>query len=255
MGDNDSLKFLHIRKIKPNAKWHNRCSVHPYHELIVILSGIMHISGVDQKFELHPGDAALYPAGVLHREYADANDPVENCFLAFEDSNLSGDRILVNNGQGILLRAMGSALYEFSAVGDFTAFGNEYLKLMLKIFFTASRGLVKNPGLVHKINSFIRQNMADPISLSDLAHVAGLSKYYFLHQYRRECGKTPMHALWEMRCAEAVSLLKYTDLPIKEIALRTGFSDITHFFHRIKAFSGKGPSQFRYWEKTEKKQL
>ena len=255
MGDNDSLKFVHIRKICPNATWHNRCSAHPYHELIVILSGIMHVSGVNQKFELHPGDSALYPAGVKHWEYADASSPVENCFLAFEDPNLSEDRILVNREQGILLRAMGSALYEFSAVGEPSAFGNEYLKLMLKIFFTLSPGTVKENGLVHKVHSFIRQNMASPITLSDLAHVAGLSKYHFLHRYRRECGKTPMHTLWEMRCSEAVSLLKYTDLPIKEIALRTGFSDITHFFHRIKAFSGKGPNQFRYWQKSKKKQL
>ena len=250
--ENDSLKFIHIRKIKPNPTWHNNYNVHPYHELIVVLSGILHVSGVNQKLELHPGDAAFYPAGVQHWENADADAPVEHCFLVFEDPTFSGDQILVNREQGVLLRAMGAALYEFSLAGDPAVFGNEYLKLMLKIFFTNSPCTIKTSSMVHKVHSYIRQNMSYPITLMDLARAAELSKYHFLHQYRRECGITPMRALWEMRCAEAVSLLKYTNMPIKEIASRTGFSDIKHFFHRIKAFSGAPPSQFRSWKKTEK---
>lgn len=243
--DNDSLQLMHIRKITPDANWHNVHYVHPYHELIVVLSGIMHVSGVDQKFELHPGDAALYPAGVAHWEYADAKEPVENCFIVFEDPDFSGDRILVNTEQGILLRAMSSALYEFSLGEETLPFENEYLKLMLKIFFTVSPESKKKSKFVQKVHSFILQNMAIPITLSDLAKVAGLSKFHFLHQYRQECGITPVKALWNMRCTEAVSLLKYTSLPMKEIALRTGFADVKHFSRRIKAFSGKSPGKLR----------
>lgn len=236
---------MHIRKIFPNSKWHNKHCSHPYHELVVVISGIMHVTGENQKFELHPGDAALYPAGVKHWEYSDANEPVENCFIVFEDSNFTGDRIFVNREQGVLLRAMSSAFYEFSMFGELALFGDDYLKMMLKIFFANMPENETKSNVVQRVHSFIRKNMANHITLSDLAQVAGLSKYHFLRQYQLECGKTPVRALWEMRCIEAVSLLKYTNLPIKEIAFRTGFSDIKHFSRRIKAFSGKVPGKIR----------
>jgi AraC-like DNA-binding protein len=249
MDNKDSLQLKYIRKISPNPNWHNRESVHSYHELIIVLSGIMHVSGVNQVFELHPGDAALYPAGVKHVEYADANEPVDECFIAFEDDNLSGDSILVNKEQGVLLRAMASALHEYFIEGENLPFGNDYLKLMLQIFFTKNSTSKKNTNFVHKVNAFIQENMATNIDLFLLSKVAGLSKYHFLHQYQMECGITPIKALWEMRCKEAITLLNYTQLPLKEIAQRTGFSDMKHFSRKIKAFCGKSPSEFRTKQK------
>ena len=48
------------------------------------------------------------------------------------------------------------------------------------------------------------------------------------------------------RYAEAAALLKYTGLPVKEIAARTGFSDVAHFSRRIKAWSGRSPGELRH---------
>ena len=238
-------EFIFIVKVKPDVRWHNQQSVHDYHELIVVLSGIMHISSGDQQVELRTGEAALYPAGVPHWENSDENEPVESCFLVFKDPRLSGDRIVVNKAQGIFLRPLAAALYEQSISGVKCAFGNEILALMLKIFAVPASAEDKPSGLIRKVHAFMHRNLGSALSLADLAGSAGLSKYHFLRQYRRETGRTPIQVLWEMRCAEALSLLKYTALPIKEIAARTGFSDSAHFSRRLKAFSGKLPRQLR----------
>lgn len=238
-------EFIFIGKVKPDVRWHNQQSVHEHHELIVVLSGIMHISSGDQQVELRTGEAALYPAGVPHWEHSDENEPVESCFLVFKDPRFSEDRIVINKDQGIFLRPLAAALYEQSISGGECAFGNEILALMLKIFAVPASAEDKPSGLVRKVNTFMHRNLGSSLSLADLAGSAGLSKYHFLRQYRRETGRTPIQVLWEMRCAEALSLLKYTALPIKEIAARTGFSDSAHFSRRIKEFSGKLPRQFR----------
>ncbi len=211
----------------------------------MVLSGVMHVSDPERSLELRTGEAALYPAGVFHREQSDEREPVESCFLVFRDPRLGGDRILVSRDRGIFLRPLAAALYEHSLSGGTPRFGDEILGLMLKIFFAPASGEAQPSGPVREADTFMRRNLGGAISLSDLAEAAGLSKYHFLRQYRRETGKTPIRVLWEMRCSEAISLLRYTALPIKEIALRTGFSDSAHFSRRIRAFSGKAPRQFR----------
>ena len=81
----NNTRFVYIGKVMPDVRWHNKYSVHPHHELIVILGGVMHISGKTQELTLRAGEAALYPAGVHHWEQSDETQPVESCFIVFED--------------------------------------------------------------------------------------------------------------------------------------------------------------------------
>ena len=240
-------RFIHIGKVEPDAEWHNLHRVHRRHELIVILSGVMHITGRDQAFELRPGDAALYPAGVLHQERSDRDRPVESCFIVFEKPDLTADRIVVRRGMGAWLRPLAAALYEQFLNCGAPPFADKYLALMLDIF-SAAGAAAPDPSsdFIRKVRSFMRRHLADKLTLDDLAAVAGKSKFHFLRQYRAETGATPLKALWDMRCAEAAALLKYTGLPVKEIAARTGFSDVAHFSRRIKAWSGRSPGELRH---------
>lgn len=238
-------RFVYIGKVMPDVRWHNTYSVHPNHELIVILSGIMHISGQDQDLILQTGDAALYPAGVRHWEQSDENEPVESCFIVFDDPGFSADRILVNRSEGILLRPLAAALYEQSMIAPHVPYGDDCLSLMLKIFHAEKNEQETESEFIRKTNVFMRRHLSSSVTLDDIANAAGLSKYHFLRHYSAKTGKTPIQVLWEMRCSEAVSLLKYTALPLKEVAARTGFSDLAHFSRRIKDFSGLLPHQFR----------
>ena len=241
----NKTRFVYIGKVMPDVRWHNKYIVHPHHELVVILSGVMHISGKTQKLALQAGEAALYPAGVHHWEQSDENEPVESCFIVFEDPDFAADDILVCRNQGSLLRPLTAALYEQSLTLPDIPCKDDYLRLMLKIFQSGTAAPDDESEFIRKIRTFMRKHLADTITLEDLAAAAGLTKYHFLRQYRAKTGKTPIQVLWKIRCSEAVSLLKYTALPIKEIAARTGFSDLAHFSRRIKAFSGLMPRQFR----------
>ena len=239
-------RFVHIGKVEPDAEWHNLHRVHRRHELIVILSGVMHITGRDQAFELRPGDAALYPAGVLHQERSDRDRPVESCFIVFEKTDLDADRIVVRRGMGAWLRPLAAALHEQFLNCGAPPFADKYLALMLEIFSSAGAAAPDQcSDFIRKVKSFMRRHLADKLTLSDLAAVAGKSKFHFLRQYRTETGATPLKTLWDMRCAEAAALLKYTGLPVKEIAARTGFADVAHFSRRIKAWSGRSPGELR----------
>lgn len=236
-------EFVYIDKVKPDAGWHNQFCVHDYHELIVILSGIMHVSGDNQKFSLHTGEAAVYPAGVRHYEHSDAEEPVESCYIVFKDENLKADEILYKFEPDTLLRELASCLYDRFAAGRDIPFAGDYLDLMLKIF--CSEPVPPQKRFVNEANEFMYKHIGSDISLDDIAGAAGKSKFLFVRQYRLQTGMTPVQTLWQMRCKEAVALLKYTTLSIKEISFRTGFSDTGHFTRRIKSFCGQTPSAIR----------
>lgn len=57
--------------------------------------------------------------------------------------------------------------------------------------------------------------------------------------------KTVSEMLQERRRKEAIKLLKYTTLSIKEIAFELGFNDSPYFIRYFKRTTGKTPRNFR----------
>ena len=239
-------KFFHAGKVISAAGWHNQFPVHNYHELIVVFSGMMHVIDKDGKETvLCSGDSVIYPEGVYHKEFSDAAEPVESLYFAFEDPEIAEKDILVNRNCGTFLRSLAALFYEQFMTGEPMSYTDSFLRTMLEVFYSPSSEQKKESSLVRKADTYMRRYLSCAITLEDLAKVTGMSKYYFLRQYRQETGRTPIRALWDFRCKEAVSLLKYTELSIKEISLRTGFSDTGHFSRKIRQYTGEMPHEIR----------
>jgi AraC family transcriptional regulator len=92
---------------------------------------------------------------------------------------------------------------------------------------------------------FIESEAARPISLADLAAVAGMSKYHFLRVFRRLAGVTPHQYLISMRMRRAALHLASSRRPVLAIALDSGFGDLSTFNNRFRAAFGLTPTQYR----------
>lgn len=82
----------------------------------------------------------------------------------------------------------------------------------------------------------------DALQLSTLAAMANLSISRFKVRFREEVGTPPAQYLNRRRVAVARHLLRSTDLPVTEIALRVGFSSSQYFATVYKRFTGEIPS-------------
>jgi len=87
--------------------------------------------------------------------------------------------------------------------------------------------------------------LGDPLSLEDLAHAAGLSKFHFARAVKADYGAAPMQVLRARRLAAAQDMLASGTTPITEIALACGFADHSHFANAFRAAFGTSPSRFR----------
>ncbi len=92
---------------------------------------------------------------------------------------------------------------------------------------------------------FIELHFAQPISIGGLARLVGLSPFHFLRTFRRVAGITPHQFLLRRRLREAAWLLRTSARPVLDIALDSGFGDLSNFNHSFRATFGTNPTKYR----------
>lgn len=97
---------------------------------------------------------------------------------------------------------------------------------------------------VRLVRAHLEEHYTERISLEDLCALSGLDKYGLLRAFTRCRGITPYRYLENVRIARAKSLLE-EGVPPVEAALRTGFTDQSHFTKFFKCFIGLTPRQYQ----------
>lgn len=96
-----------------------------------------------------------------------------------------------------------------------------------------------------RVRDFIRGNLDQTITLGDLAAVAGYSRYHFIRAFKVATGLPPYGFLLQERVAAAQTMLRESDLPIGDVARRTGFATHAHFSTRFRRIAGQTPAEYR----------
>lgn len=92
--------------------------------------------------------------------------------------------------------------------------------------------------------TFMEENFAQRLSLSQICHQIGLSKSTLLRAFTKSKGVTPYHYLENIRVEAAKKLLEQGISPA-EAALQAGFSDQSHFTNYFSRFIGLSPGAYR----------
>ncbi|MCM3781773.1 AraC family transcriptional regulator [Neobacillus mesonae] len=96
---------------------------------------------------------------------------------------------------------------------------------------------------IRTICEYIDNNYHQTITLQDLCQLTGLSKYYLLRSFTKQKGISPYCYVETQRMIHAKKLLQLGIPPI-EAAIRTGFSDQSHFSNFFKKLIGLTPKQY-----------
>lgn len=97
---------------------------------------------------------------------------------------------------------------------------------------------------IEKACDFMEQHFADRIYLDQICLYANLSKSTLLRAFTKSKGVTPYSYLENIRIGKAKKLLEQGVPPI-EAAMRTGFSDQSHFTNYFNRFIGLAPGLYR----------
>jgi AraC family transcriptional regulator len=83
------------------------------------------------------------------------------------------------------------------------------------------------------------------IALRSIAKEVRMSYFHFSRSFKQSMGMSPTGYIAERRIEHAKRLMQDTDIPIAEIALRSGFSSQSHFTTSFRRFAGVSPRSFR----------
>jgi transcriptional regulator GlxA family with amidase domain len=89
-------------------------------------------------------------------------------------------------------------------------------------------------------------NLDKPLPVEELAHISGLSRAHFSRVFAASEGMPPAEFVLQKRLQRAVKLLtKTADLPVKEVAILSGFEDPNYFAKVFRRVFGASPTEFR----------
>jgi AraC family transcriptional regulator, activator of mtrCDE len=107
---------------------------------------------------------------------------------------------------------------------------------------------MEDPGISRAVSA-MRDQPEHAFTLQGLAEVAGMSRSVFAMRFSESLARPPMEFLKEVRLDRAAELLTRTDLPVKAIAARVGYSSRSSFTRAFLATHHVGPSAFRLDER------
>jgi len=101
------------------------------------------------------------------------------------------------------------------------------------------------PVLRRRLRDFIQANLAEPLTLGQLAGLCALSEYHFARMFLLSFGLPPHRYVLALRLRQAQQLLRHSQLPLGEVALACGFASASHFSNRFRQAMGATPGQYR----------
>jgi len=97
-----------------------------------------------------------------------------------------------------------------------------------------------------RVLDYIEVNLAEDLSLSELAAQAGLSPHYFAQLFRQSMGCAPHRYVLLQRIERSKQTLSDRRCTILEACVESGFQNPTHFARMFRRFVGVTPSRFKF---------
>lgn len=228
---------------------------------------------------LGPGDMMVIRPGVSHKFTVIGNQSCDIAVLRFQFTDFSGREISAPSLRDFLsfLHGDGGEESEYLPVSaglwsDVARQVNRILAeqkqqreghafmtrlLVLELFVLLSRALrsqwersVEAHGTrvseyMRSARRYIEENSAEDLTLRQIAGYVYLSPSYFVRAFKEAWGQSPMHYLQQVRLNKAQEMLTNTDMSIRDVAAKAGFSDQRRMNELFIKSLGISPMKYR----------
>lgn len=106
-------------------------------------------------------------------------------------------------------------------------------------------GTAEQQEAVRRAVSYVVANFREPLRLSELLHLTGMSRATFARQFHRHAGKSFSTFLNQVRLQAVCHSLRDTSEPVSSIALSNGFNQLSFFNRLFRREFGVSPSVYR----------
>ena len=266
-GRNDfPLEYHHVTPNHPRYAmphhWHEET------EIIRILSGSFKLTLDEHERRASAGDCIFINGGTLHGGIPE--DCIYDCIVLdyeyfFKGNVLFKTRLapLFNHSMRLpetipaedtkaheLLRELFSTVqsrqdgYEFQVIGLLSLLTGHFLKMGYYEPAEKRSDTVLRLQSVKKVLDYIETHYSEPIRLSDLSSLSGMSPGYFCRYFKEMTYRTPIDYLNYYRIEVAVTRLLAENASVTEVAYACGYNELNYFIRCFKKYKGISPKQY-----------
>ena len=264
------FSIYHIANVKRSFQipvhWHDEF------EIIYVKSGFLTVSISGENYIGKPGDAFVVSPGNLHFmgsqtgnvDYFSFLFPLK--YISFRTDDILDDKLLepLNSGHLIISPEIEDTVKEQceQLVEIYGAKKEEsqskitaqiktkiillqfILELWKKGFIVENDTSGKNT-VEKEMVSYIQQNFTGKILLKEFGEQFHLSEKYISRYFKEHFHITISQYVTYLRLEHAKQLLQDTDIPVTEVAMQSGYQNVSYFIRSFKKTYGVSPLKYR----------
>jgi AraC-like DNA-binding protein len=247
---------------------HVRMQYHFKPELFIQLGGETEFFFPDQKFILGPGAICVMPKGVPHGEIArEANGKAfENLVVCYYNETVAihiahespPGRPIVDDIHFFTTDLYPELVEYLNRTGELR-FRNRAacataikglllaeLSLLLALVEEQDSSRYSETERVFRCQWLIRNNLQDPnLGVESIAAELRCSPGHLSKLFHQQTGERLVENVSRIRLANAIDVVRHTQLSVKEIATACGFNDPNYFTRVFRKATGRSPVQYR----------
>ncbi|MBE7026151.1 MAG: helix-turn-helix domain-containing protein [Ruminococcaceae bacterium] len=252
-------RIVHESEVQPFVE-----HVHRFFEVYFLIDGHIDMFIENRTYHLKPFDLLIMPPDKLHKAILCENYKHERVVLYFDERAVHDIEILnkLSEYTGIVdmpaeekkrvFRLMNMLLQENKTEKWHDSYVSSLLTEMLIVILRSAHTLeVQSSGLkFEKIIDYVNESYTDQISLGSVAKRFFVSEAHLSRIFKRNTGFTFTQYINYRRIIFAQKLLLYDKVTIGDIAMRSGFDNLTHFGRVFKQLTGYSPREYRKTNKS-----
>ncbi len=251
----------------PTVEFHQ----HPFYEIFFFISGNVNYIIEGRSYKLRPGDILLTSNADIHRPEVRPGRPYERIVIwladdffdhlkrfsgedftaCFTDAALKDYR-LIRPDDGTLIRLrqlceqMSDAKFskKLGSAALTQAYLIEFLVRVCRAYYDTPESVkndITEDEKVNQVIGYINENLADSLSLDNLAGRFYISKFYLSRRFKQFTGLTIYQYIMKKRLITARNMLR-AGTPVTVSCLQCGFNDYSNFLKAFKREFGENPS-------------
>ena len=266
----DPFSTYHIknegRSFQIPVHWHDEL------EIIYVKSGNLTVNISGENYLGTPGDSFVVSPGILHFMGSQTGDVDYFTFLfplkyiSFCTEDMLDDKLLapLRNGHLMISQEIRDAakdlceqlaeIYmakiakkesEITAQIKIKIILLQFLLRMWEMGFVIENNKSGRNTVEKEMISYIQQSFAGEISLKEFGEQFHLSEKYVSRYFKEHFHITLSKYVTYLRLEHAKQLLQNTDIPVTEVAMQSGYQNVSYFIRSFKKTYGVSPLKYR----------
>lgn len=252
-----NVNLLYVALSKYGNDWVSLPHSHNFTEFFYITNGTGQFSVESDILDVKANDLIILNPTIVHTEISNSAKPMEYIVLGVEGIKFQAedkDYIILNSSTyktdlHLYFNTLAHEMKRDQPYRDFVC------QNLLNIIFTLilrneafKISMVTGPNLTRECNiakKYIEEHFRENITVDTLSSLVHLNKYYFVHNFSKQFGTSPINYLNKRRIEESKHLLANTSHSLSSISQIVGFSSPSYFSQAFKKMTNTTPQEYK----------